>query len=307
MFTRTSWGREARLLGIPVIYAVGRAKDEQIQKKLEYENKIYNDILQFNYIDSYYNISIKTVGILNWFIKNSCHKISPYLFIVDDDILINIQLLMKMISINSFQLNTLYGLYLKDIEPHPSGKWAVSLEDYPNRTYPEFITGASTLYPSLIINNILEELFSIINQNKSIFFLDDVLISGIIAQKLNIKRASLFGIEDCSYTDLISRLIISECNNIRRIYVWSKFILSRTRQNTLEIDRLIQTTTYIKWHGDFKQTRNGTAIISTNKINILNNSILFIIIFGILIIFISKNISYRQSISSKTSSTLLIK
>jgi len=50
MFTRTSWGREARLLGIPVIYAVGRAKDEQIQKKLEYENRIYNDILQFNYI-----------------------------------------------------------------------------------------------------------------------------------------------------------------------------------------------------------------------------------------------------------------
>jgi hypothetical protein len=50
MFTRTSWGREARLLGIPVIYAVGRPKDEQIQKKLEYENKIYDDILQFNYI-----------------------------------------------------------------------------------------------------------------------------------------------------------------------------------------------------------------------------------------------------------------
>jgi len=227
-----------------------------------------------------------------------------------------------MISKNSFQSNTLYGLYLKDIEPHPSGKWAVSLQDYPNRTYPEFITGASTLYPSLIINNILEELFSMIYQNKSILFLDDVLISGIIAEKLGIQRATLFGIEDCSYTDLISRLIINECNNIRRIYVWSKFILSRIGQNTLEIDRLIETTTYIKWHGDFKQTRNGTRIISINKINLLDNSILiilinsylkilFIIIFGIIIIiFISKNICYRQSsfnsISSKTSSSLLI-
>jgi hypothetical protein len=50
MFTRTSWGREARSLGIPVIYAVGRANDEHTQKLLEYENIIYDDILQFNYI-----------------------------------------------------------------------------------------------------------------------------------------------------------------------------------------------------------------------------------------------------------------
>jgi hypothetical protein len=50
MFTRTSWAHEARLLGIPVIYAIGRAKDERIQKMLEYENKIYNDLLQFNFI-----------------------------------------------------------------------------------------------------------------------------------------------------------------------------------------------------------------------------------------------------------------
>jgi hypothetical protein len=218
-----------------------------------------------------------------------------------------------MISKNSFQSNTLYGLYLKDIEPHPSGKWAVSLEDYPNETYPEFITGASTLYPSSIINKILQELFSMINQNKSILFLDDVLISGIIAEKLNISRSSLVGIEDCSYTDLLSRIIISECNNIRRVYIWSKFILSRLGQNTFEIDRLIQTTTYIKWRGDFKQTRNGTAIISDNSILILiKNSytkILFILIFTIIFIFILKIICYRQSsfnsISSKTSSNIL--
>lgn len=50
MFTRTSWGREARALGIPVIYAVGRANDEQTQKMLAMENRIYHDILQFNFL-----------------------------------------------------------------------------------------------------------------------------------------------------------------------------------------------------------------------------------------------------------------
>jgi hypothetical protein len=50
IFTRTSWGREARAFGIPVIYAIGKAEDARVQKMLEYEHKIYDDILQFNYI-----------------------------------------------------------------------------------------------------------------------------------------------------------------------------------------------------------------------------------------------------------------
>jgi hypothetical protein len=231
---------------------------------------------------------------------------------------------MKMIVKNTFQSNTLYGLYLKDIEPHPSGKWAVSLENYPNRTYPEFITGASTLYPSLIISKIIRELFQMIEQNKPILFLDDVLITGIIAEQLNIQRAPLSGIEDCSYTDLISCTIISECKNVRRIYVWSKFILSRIGQNTFDMDRLIQTTTYIKWRGDFKQTRNGTAIISTDTMNIFENSILIFIVssysrilmiilcvlmLAIGFIFIRKILCLRQSsyhsMPLKTTSTML--
>jgi len=50
MFTRISWGQEAHALDIPVIYAVGRANDDQTQKMLENEHRNYGDLLQFNYI-----------------------------------------------------------------------------------------------------------------------------------------------------------------------------------------------------------------------------------------------------------------
>jgi len=232
---------------------------------------------------------------------------TPYLFVVDDDLLINIPSLMKMISNNSFHSNTLYGLYLTDIEPHPSGKWSVSLNDYPNRTFPSFITGASTLYPSLIVNKLVDKIFQLVEEDKSIFFLDDVLITGIIADQVGIQRAAMSGIEDCSYTDLFLRTIISECNNVRRTYVWSKFILSRIGQNTYEMDRLISRTIYMKWQGNFKHMRNGTAIIQSNRFDqsiliILsgyhpNTSclVLFIILFVFISIFIPKLISFRQS------------
>jgi len=214
-----------------------------------------------------------------------------------------------MISNNSFNLNTLYGLYLTDIEPHPSGKWAVSLIDYPNRTFPSFVLGASILYPTSVINQIVQRIFQLIDQNKPTLFLDDVFITGVVSEQLGIQRAPMSGIEVCSATDLLPRIVIGECNNIRRTYVWIKFILSRMGQHTDEIDRLINKTTYIKWVGNFKQMRNGTAIIQTTKFDqsiliILTGYhrkisflILFILLFVFISIFIPKLILSRQSTS----------
>lgn len=214
-----------------------------------------------------------------------------------------------MISKNLFRSNTLYGSCLTDIEPHPSGKWAVSLNDFPNRTFPSFVLGASTLYPTLVIKPIVQRIFQLAEENKPILFLDDVLITGVIAEQLGIQRASMLGIEVCSYTDLSARVIVGECSNIRRKYIWTKFILSRMEQNTFEIDRLINKTTYITWVDNFKQMRNGTAIVQTTKFGqsiliILSDYhpkisfiILFILLFVFIFIFIPKLISSRQSIS----------
>lgn len=172
-----------------------------------------------------------------------------------------------MVANQTFNTRTIYGLYLPDIEPHPSGKWAVSLADYPNRTYPTFIIGASTLYPAQVVPRLAQGVFHLVEQNQPIFFLDDVLFTGIIAEQLGIERAPMSGIEDCSYTDLFSRLVITECSNLRRLYVWSRFLLSRLGQATHEIDRLINQTSYTKWRGDFVQMRNGTAIVPAQHID----------------------------------------
>jgi len=300
MFTRASWGREAQALGIPVIYAIGRPTDEHTQKMLEYENQVYGDLLQINYIDSYYNITIKTTGILNWFVRHNCSQMSPYLFLVDDDVLVNIPSLMNSISMGSYRTDGIYGLYLRDIEPHPSGKWAVSLKDFPNRTYPTFIIGASTLYSSKLIRPIVEELDRMVDRNESIFFLDDVLFTGIIPEKLGFHRGSMPNIDVCSDTDLFHRIVISECNAARRIYVWSKFILQRNGMNTLPVDQLIETTIFIPWKGDFKQMRNGTAIVgrTTRKLFIIHLLFALVVLLLLMFILVPKIVFSTRQISS---------
>ncbi|UJR21659.1 hypothetical protein I4U23_024736 [Adineta vaga] len=302
MFTRSSWGREAHALGIPVIYAIGKPKDDHVQMMLELENKNYGDLLQFNYIDAYYNITIKSTGIFNWFATRGCQHVTPYLFVVDDDVLLNLPPFLAMISSHMFNFNTIYGLYLADIEPHPTGKWSVSLTDFPNRTYPTFIIGASILYPSIIVPRLVDGVYNLVDKNQPILFLDDVLFSGIIAEQLGIQRAPMSGIEDCSYTDLFSCIIITECSNLRRLYIWSKFILTRLGQDTCEINRLINKTSYTKWRGDFVHMRNGTAIIQTNELNqpifiILSDyhsKISFLVLLILIFVFISVKLSQGQ-------------
>lgn len=303
MFTRASWAREAQELGIPVIYAIGRPTDDKVQAMLEYENQIYGDILQINYIDSYYNITIKTTGILNWFVRHNCSQMFQFLFLVDDDVLVNIPSLLNTISNMTFRTDGIYGLYLENIEPHPSGKWAVSLKDFPNRTYPTFIIGASTIYGSKLIRPIVEELDRMVDRNESIFFLDDVLFTGIIPEKLGFHRGPMPGVEVCSHTDLYSINVISECNAARRIYVWSKFVLRRNGISTSTIDQLIETTIFVPWKGDFKQTRNGTAIIlpTTRRVFIIHAFFVLIVILLIIFVLLPKIVFSSPQVSPTTS------
>ena len=287
--------------------AISSNSTTSVRRDGERETRTSSTVL----LDAYYNITIKSTGILHWFSQRGCQSVTPYAFIVDDDVLINIPSLLKMISTSSLNPNTMYGLYLSDIEPHPSGKWAVSLADYPNRTYPAFITGASTLYPTGLISRLAERIFQLVERHQPMFFLDDVLIAGVIADELGIQRAPMFGIEDCSYTDLFSRIIISECSNARRVYVWSKFLLTRHDQTTFGIDRLIESTTYLKWRGDFKQTRNGTSIASDQTLeksplfiawnDHLNLCILVLVLVLLLLffIFLRQLISHRPPASTK--------
>lgn len=120
----------------------------------------------------------------------------------------------------------------------------------------------------------------------------------------------MLGIDICSETDLLPRIVIGDCNKIRRTYIWTKFILSRMGYNTDRIDRLISKTTYTKWVGNFKQMGNGTTFIQKHKFNHSILSILtgyhpkisllllFILLFLFISIFIPKLITLKQSTST---------
>ncbi|XP_012533399.2 beta-1,3-galactosyltransferase brn [Monomorium pharaonis] len=95
---RNSWGNEKRFFDVPArtIFVVGTHPDDQeIEAKLKLEAGIYKDIVQADFIDSYYNNTIKTIMSFKWLIKY-CPNSKFYMF-VDDDMYVSVKNVMTFI------------------------------------------------------------------------------------------------------------------------------------------------------------------------------------------------------------------
>ncbi|KYQ55682.1 Beta-1,3-galactosyltransferase brn [Trachymyrmex zeteki] len=89
---RNSWGIEKRFFDVPTrtIFVVGTHRyDQEVEAKLKLEAGIYKDIVQADFIDSYYNNTIKTMMSFKWLV-NYCPNSKFYMF-VDDDMYVSVK------------------------------------------------------------------------------------------------------------------------------------------------------------------------------------------------------------------------
>ena len=86
---------------VKVVFALGIPKDPHQQKKLEEEQSIKCDLIQFKHIDNYHNTTLKTAHSVQYFYRNnwdSNHGPPDFLMKGDDDIYINIPQLVKTVK-----------------------------------------------------------------------------------------------------------------------------------------------------------------------------------------------------------------
>jgi hypothetical protein len=112
---RNSWGYEKRFSDVLIktVFSLGidkathGGKLSDIQKLVDLEAEKYQDIIQFNFIDAYFNNTLKTVSGMRW-CKENCIRSKFYLF-VDDDFYVSIK------NILAFLRNPLnYPEYLEE-------------------------------------------------------------------------------------------------------------------------------------------------------------------------------------------------
>lgn len=95
---RKTWGFEKRFFDVPsrTIFLLGtHPHDEELQAKVKIEAATYKDIVQADFIDSYYNNTIKTMMGFKWLVKY-CANSKFYMF-VDDDMYVSVKNVLRFV------------------------------------------------------------------------------------------------------------------------------------------------------------------------------------------------------------------
>ena len=86
-----------------------------MQTRIEKEAILHKDILQFDFLDGYYNLAPKYAAFFNW-ITNYCVGVD-FVLKIDDDVYVNVRNLASTLADISPSVNQIYGLVSED--PYP--------------------------------------------------------------------------------------------------------------------------------------------------------------------------------------------
>ena len=86
---RKTWGRFAVERGAHLFFMLGSTIDQNVQDKVMLEEQENSDMLQGQFIDNYFNLTLKTISMMKW-ISDHCYKVK-YVLKVDDDMFVNMQ------------------------------------------------------------------------------------------------------------------------------------------------------------------------------------------------------------------------
>ena len=238
-----SWGFEKRFSDVIIkrIFVLGNCLDNSeitnCQDRIDDEFEANKDIVQSDFVDTYFNNTIKTMVGFKWAVEH-CSS-AQFILFVDDDYYISVKNLLKYarnpmsrqpVDDNSVEseLNVFDGrLYSGFVFPsspamrHWPSKWYVSLEEYPFSKYPPYVTAGSILLTNM---SLIDMHFA--SYYTKHFRFDDIYVA-ILAKKLSIAPIPnenfhfwSFSYDTDKYTDVIAAHGFGDPNHL--LHCWNE-------------------------------------------------------------------------------------
>ncbi len=138
LLLRQTLARDPKL---KVVFLVGLSNDDTINQNIKNEYDIYKDIIQESFIDTYSNLTHKTVMALRW-VSKYCMN-SKFIIKIDEDYVLNTRSVLKYLNENSFLKNTFLCQYNDHQQPirDPESKWYLPFSEYLATCFPPFCFG----------------------------------------------------------------------------------------------------------------------------------------------------------------------
>ena len=181
---RSTWANDKYLkLKAKVIFLIGKSNESVVNLQIKNESLKYSDIVQNDFMDTYYNLTIKTIMGFKW-VSSFCQN-AQYTLKIDDDVVVNvpffIDYLEELVRKNKHQKNSLIGRFFKKAKVirNSKSKFYVPRNEFENDFYNEYCEGPAYL----LTNDLVVKMYEKSLNTKMIKF-EDIYV-GILAKSLN--------------------------------------------------------------------------------------------------------------------------
>ncbi|KAM4571086.1 UDP-GlcNAc:betaGal beta-1,3-N-acetylglucosaminyltransferase 7, like [Fundulus diaphanus] len=207
---RKTWGKELTVDGkkIRTLFLLGTpttGKDtKNLQKLIEYEDQIYKDILQWDFMDTFFNLTLKEVNFLKWF-NIYCPRVQ-FIFKGDDDVFVNPRNLLELVGFKVEErkdADLFVGDTISKAVPirNRQSKYYIPKELY-DQPYPPYAGGGGFLMSSQLARRLFAA-----SEDVELYPIDDVFL-GMCLKRLNVAPEMHSGFR----TFGITRLKVSAMN-----------------------------------------------------------------------------------------------
>ena len=179
---RNTWGQVNSLhKKVCLVFLVGICQNDSENIKVEHEMKLYRDMVQLNLIESYENLSTKSVLGMQW-VVDYCSK-SAFILKCDDDSFIDVGQVVSYLSSFHGYSSDIYGYVYHKARVMRSGLWTVSRQAYPEDYYPDYCSGNNYVINSGAMQKLLA-----CHHDRSApqLPIEDAYVTGVLAKCANL-------------------------------------------------------------------------------------------------------------------------
>ncbi|KAK7576634.1 hypothetical protein V9T40_012920 [Parthenolecanium corni] len=182
MAIRQTWGFYCRHHNIGFGFLVGVHPHPSKNDITKTEQHTYGDLIQTRNVDSFNNLTLKLVSLLEW-VDTYCSLV-PFVLRADDDVFINIPQLLSLLEKQRKAKRSIFGRILRETRPirKVNSKYSVSKSEYVPDVYPNYLSGPGYLMTQDSVHDLYRQAL-----NMPYLKIDDMFITGLTASRMGIK------------------------------------------------------------------------------------------------------------------------